>query len=529
MRKKRMAMTKRNNAKEFGFLLGTIEEYVPYNHLVRKLEDAIDWNFIYGKVKSLYSEFGRPSIDPVILFKMIFINYSFGINSMRKTCEEIKVNLAYRWFLGISLDEAVPNYSTWSQNYIRRYGDSEVFNEIFDHILEQAIRKGYVDVSAVFGDSTHQKASANKRKANDKEVEITRKVYEEELLNEINEDRAKHNKKELKEVGKTELDFDAEGQEIEVKGETKHIKESTTDPESGLYHKGEHEKCFAYSHQTFCDKNNFVLASVTVPGNVHDSVSFYEAYNVLEEKFKDRIKNVCLDAGYNVGHICRAIYKNGEQPVLPYHRPMGEKKAIRKADFQYDEESDSYICPQGCILEYVTTNRDGYRQYRCKSCEGCPLKDACTKKATKTIFVHIWEHYRKEADEYRHTKEWKEIYPLRKETIERVFGDAKENHGLRYTRVRGLKKNQHQALIIFACHNLKKLGIWKWRDERKISFSFVKFCHISRLDSEVRKKPPFLKLRFQKCGFCQQSETGWRDPSGFVLYIMIICCLPDTA
>ncbi len=99
-----MAMTKRNNAKEFGFLLGTIEEYVPYNHLVRKLEDAIDWNFVYGKVKSLYSEFGRPSIDPVILFKMIFINYSFGINSMRKTCEEIKVNLAFRWFLGISLD-----------------------------------------------------------------------------------------------------------------------------------------------------------------------------------------------------------------------------------------------------------------------------------------------------------------------------------------------------------------------------------------------------------------------------------------
>ncbi len=458
-----MAMTRRNNVKDFGLMLGTIEEYVPKDHLVRKLEEAIDWKFIYPKVEPLYSIFGRPSIDPVILFKMIFINYSFGINSMRKTCEEIKVNLAYRWFLGIGLDEAVPNYSTWSQNYIRRYGESRIFEEIFDQILNQAIRKGYVDLTTVYGDSTHQKASANKRKAIDKEVEIVRKSYEEELLEEINEDRKQHGKKPLKEVEKTELEFDSEGKEIEIKGKSKHIKESTTDPESGLYHKGEHEKCFAYSHQTFCDRNNFVLAIITVPGNVHDSVSFYKAYNVINSKFREKIKNVCLDAGYNVSHICRAIYLNGQTPILPYHRPMGVGNAIRKKDFIYEESSDSYICPQGCVLKYVTTTREGYRQYRCLDCTECPMKDSCTKSKDKSVFIHIWEHYRKQADEYRRTEQWKEIYPLRKETIERVFGDSKENHGLRYTRLRGLKKNQHQALIIFACHNLKKMGLWDWK------------------------------------------------------------------
>ena len=458
-----MAMTRRNNAKDFGYILGTIEEFVPENHLVRKLEETIDWCFIYPLVSSLYSSIGRPSIDPVILFKMIFINYCFGINSMRKTCEEIKVNLAYRWFLGISLEEAVPNYSTWSQNYIRRYGDSEVFDEIFNHILKQAIENGYVDMTTVFGDSTHQKASANKRKANDKEVEIVKKSYEDELLKEINEDRQLHDKKPLKTVGKEELDFDENGEEIKLTGKTKHIKESTTDPESGLYHKGEHEKCFAYSHQTFCDKNNFVLASVTVPGNVHDSVSFYQAYALLNEQYKDKIKNVCLDAGYNVGHICREIIKNGQQPIMPYHRPMGNQKGVRKKNFEYDETNDRYICPEGCVLSYVTTNRDGYRQYRCKSCEGCPLKDQCTKQKEKTLFIHIWEHYRKQADEYRHSDGWKKTYKLRKETIERVFADAKENHGLRYTRLRGLKKNQHQALMIFASHNLKKIGLWNRR------------------------------------------------------------------
>ena len=101
-------------------------------------------------VENLYSDVGRPSIDPVVLFKMIFINIIFGIGSMRKTCREIQVNLAYRWFLGISMDERVPNYSTWSQNYIRRYGDSEVFEKIFDQILKQAISYGFVDMETVY-------------------------------------------------------------------------------------------------------------------------------------------------------------------------------------------------------------------------------------------------------------------------------------------------------------------------------------------------------------------------------------------
>jgi hypothetical protein len=96
---------------------------------------------------------------------------------------------------------------------------------------------------------------------------------------------------------------------------------------------------------------------------------------------------VCLDAGYNVGHICREIIKNGQQPIMPYHRPMGNQKEVRKKDFEYDETNDRYLCPEGCVLSYVTTNRDGCRQYRCKNCEGCPLKDQCTKQKEKNT-VH---------------------------------------------------------------------------------------------------------------------------------------------
>lgn len=117
-------------------IMRTIEELVPMNHLVRKIDECMDFSFIENKVKNLYSPFGRQSIPPIVLFKLLMINKLFGINSMRRTCEECKVNIAYRWFLGLSIEDDIPNYSTWSKNYERRYKNSNIFNEIFEEVLK---------------------------------------------------------------------------------------------------------------------------------------------------------------------------------------------------------------------------------------------------------------------------------------------------------------------------------------------------------------------------------------------------------
>lgn len=472
-----MTMTKRFNIKENNFILSTIDELVPENHLVRKLESAIDWNFIYPLVEDLYSSFGRKSIDPVVLFKMIFINKLFGINSMRKTCEEIEVNLAYRWFLGISMDERVPNYSTWSQNYIRRYNDSDVFEKIFDKIIEDCIKRKFIDTTTLFGDSSHQKAHANKRKCINKEVELTKKIFEDELLEEINKERANLGKKPITHLTREELDFDeVTGKEV-LRTKTKNIKESTTDKDAGCFHKGEHEECFAYSHQTFCDKNGFVVGFDTVPANVHDSVSFFNVYNVLNDKYE--VENYCLDAGYKTPAICRAIFNNNQKVYLPYTRIKGrsDKELFKKSDYEYNEEEDYFICPNGDKLVLSTVDRNGYKIYKSNKdkCANCPLLNKCTKSKNtqKVITLHIWEEYRKKAEELRHTASWKEIYPLRKQTIERVFADDKENHCLRFTRLNGLNKNRHQASIIFTSHNLKKMSLWMWKNgyRRNIKYS----------------------------------------------------------
>lgn len=495
-----MAMTKRNS-KNDSIILNTIEGLVPQDHEVRKLESCIDWSFIYPLVEHLYSDFGRPSIDPVVLFKMIFINIIFGIGSMRRTCKEIQVNLAYRWFLGISMEEQVPNYSTWSQNYIRRYGDSQVFEQIFDQILKQAIGYGFVDMETVFGDSTHQKANANKNKYTDEEVMIAKKVYEDELLAEINKDREKHGKKPIKANKQEELNYDEESGKLKRDVETKHIKVSRTDPESGCFHKGEKEKCFAYSHQTFCDKNGFVIYTLCVSGNVHDSVSFFPAYEVMSEKYREQIKNICLDAGYITPAICKTILEHKQKMYVPYKRPMTKKGFFKKNSYEmvYDEGFDCYLCPNDKVLHYSTTNKLGYKEYKSnpEDCRNCPFREKCTqsKNHQKVITRHVWEEYREEVmDEIRHTPEWKEIYPKRKESIERVFGDCKEHHNLRYTRLKGLQKNQHQALMIFACHNLKRMARWRWKNSSKPAQNLINLIKYTISNYFTKKEKRYLLL-----------------------------------
>ena len=126
-------------------ILQTMEDIVPEDSLFRKIDKYIDFNFIYDEVKDLYcTTNGRNSVDPVVLFKLVFIETLDGIKSMRKTCEKIKVDAEYRWFLGIPFGEKTPHYSTFSQNYIRRYAGTNVFENIFVKIVEQAIEYGLV-------------------------------------------------------------------------------------------------------------------------------------------------------------------------------------------------------------------------------------------------------------------------------------------------------------------------------------------------------------------------------------------------
>ncbi|NRD80993.1 IS1182 family transposase [Bacillus sp. BRMEA1] len=431
----------------------TLDQLVPANHLVRKIEAAIDFSFIYKLVQDMYSsERGRPSIDPVVLIKMAFIQYTFGIRSMRKTIEEIETNLAYRWFLGFGFHDKVPHFSTFSKNYDRRFKDTDLFEQIFYRILKEAADKKLISAEHIFIDSTHVKASANKRKFEKKMVRKETKAYEARLQEEINSDREEHGKK----------PFPPDKFEKE---ENKEIKESTTDPESGYYVKDERTKQIAYSFHAAADRNGFILGTIVTPGNVHDSTMF----EPLLEKVIDNCGKpdaVAVDAGYKTPAIAQYLIENDIEPALPYTRPRTKEGYLRKHDYVYDEHFDCYICPEGQVLEYRTTTKEGYRQFFSNptKCKDCPLLAQCTQSQNhqKLIQRHVWEKYLEEANHLRHTPENKIIYAKRKETIESVFADAKEKHGMRWTTLRGLKKLSMQAMLTFAALNLKKLANWTW-------------------------------------------------------------------
>jgi len=469
---------------------------VPQDHLVRKLENAIDWSFIYDLVEGTYCQGnGRPSLDPVTLIKLPILQYMFGIRSMRQTVREVEVNNAYRWFLGLELQDPVPHFSTFGKNYTRRFRDTDLFEQIFQRILSECFAAGLVEPKVVFVDSTHVKARANNHKYHDEAAKEETLWYSKELAEEIEQDRAAHGKKPLKNADATE-NGGADSSEPPKSGsggkpnpntsrkkqarrkKEKHVKVSNSDPESGWFRKGEHKSVFAYSVQTACEENGVVLGYSVHPGNENDGKTFPA---IMEKLEAFPVELVVADSAYKTPAIARYLSKKGIHLLSAYKRPQTRDSFFPKHEYVYDEHYDCYICPNNKVLPYHTTNREGYREYMSnpKVCASCPHLAQCTesKAHTKIITRHIWAEYVEAVEENRYTYGIREYYPLRKETIERDFGLAKELHGFRYTQEYGRARMEVKAALTFACLNLKKLAKKRWRERGKRLKNLLFLCH----------------------------------------------------
>jgi transposase len=428
-----------------------IDELVPKDHLLRKVDKKIDFDFIHDLVKDLYcADNGRPALDPTLLFKLLLLGYLFGIRSERQLIREVQVNVAYRWFLGLTLTDKVPDASTLSQNRRRRFNDSDVYQQIFDEIVLQAMRKKLISGRVLYTDSTHLKANANKHKHQKAEAQESSKGYLAELDKAIEEDRLKHGKKPLPKRSE--------------KPKTREIKQSTTDPDSGYMVRDGKPKGFFYlDHRTVDGKHNLITDVHVTPGNVHDSKPYLDRLDRQQQRFGFQVEAVGLDAGYFTAAICHGIEQRELMGVISYRRPNHRKGSFYKREYRYEADRDEYICPAGERLIYSTTNRDGYRQYQSDPsiCKGCAYLKKCTQNANfqKTVTRHVWEDSKERVAQNRLTPAGKKLYKRRKETVERSFADAKELHGYRYARYRGLNKVQGQCLMAAAAQNIKKIAL----------------------------------------------------------------------
>ena len=431
------------------------EMLVPKNHLLRKIDEAVNFERLYEIVGDLYcKDNGRPSVDPIVLFKIVLIQHLYGIRSLRQTVADIEMNVAYRWFLGYRISEPVPHFATVSYNFKHRF-NSETVERIFCWILEEVNRAGYLSPEVVFVDGTHVKANANMKKQVKHAIPVAAKVYEKQLREEVNADREEH--------GKKPFDDDPPNAQVEEKV----ITTSTTDPDCGVFRKGDHKRCFAYAVQTACDRHNYILGVDVHAGNMNDSVAFDGIYEQVTQRFPE-INVVTMDAGYKTPWICKRIIEDRRIPSLPYKRPMTKEGNHEWWKYVYDEYYDCVICPEYSVLKYSTTNRDGYREYKSDPnvCRNCPTRHLCTasKQCQKLVQLHIWRDFVEQAEEIRHTPLGKQTYEKRKETIERVFADAKEKYAMRYTPYRGLTAVTNWVKLKYAAMNLKKLAVHKWKD-----------------------------------------------------------------
>jgi len=487
----KMIMINKNIQSEI--LMTTMEEIVPEDSLFRKIDKYIDFTFIYDKVKHLYCDNnGRPSIDPVVLFKIVFIQALDGLKSMRQTCKKIKVDAEYRWFLGIPFGQDTPHFSTFSKNYERRFKNSDIFEEIFIEIVNQAIKYNLVDGTTFYTDSTHKKANANKNKYYDeivKNVKERRKWLEEE----INEEREKYGKKPF---------------EYKDEIEEKHIKVSATDSESGYYHRDNKEKGFMYlDHRTVDDKCNIIVDCYITKGNVHDSSPFIERVEYIKNTFGFNIRNYAVDSGYLTLDIKKYFIDNNIFGVFGYRRYGTKESRKEKAKYKYNQELDLYVEKEtGEILEYDgLIDRNGYKVYR-------------NLDKTKIVRRHLKEEWDEHFRENRLSSFGRILYQKRKEHVERSFADSKQNHGYRYAMYKGVKKNQHYTWLICAAQNMKNISIKNdnvGKEPLTLSSNISFLSKILKMISIFLIKILHNKTSRKNLGVCLHSEL-------YILYIILI-------
>ena len=454
-------MLKRKETQQMQLELVTYDLLVRPDHLLRKIDQAIDFSFIYDLCAPLYcADNGRPAIDPEILFRMLFVGYLYGIRSEVRLCEEVTDNVACRWFCGLGLTEKVPDHATISINRQRRFRDNRIAGQIFNEILRQAVVKGLVGGNILYTDSTHVKAKANKHKKVSVTVEETPKAYMDELDEAVEQER--------KDLGKKPFD------PKDGPPPTRTIQQSKTDPDSGQLHKEGKPDGFHYSeHRTVDSRNNIIVNTYITAANVNDTDVVPAVLEQVETRLGKLPLYMGLDAGYHNAPAAHQLRAKGVQAVLGYRRHTHEHGTYGKYRFRYESALDCYICPEGCLLRHRTTNRQGYREYYsdAKDCSMCPRRAECfgASTARREVTRHVWQDDLEQADAFTKTPAGKQLYAWRKQTVERSFADAKQLHAFRYARMLGIANMREQAFLTAAVQNMKKMAMLCWSPIRAFS------------------------------------------------------------
>lgn len=452
-------MTNSEN-KQIKFHMITIENLVPENHFLRKLNRLADFSFIREETKAFYCHNnGRPCIDPVVLVKYLLIGFLYGIESERRLEQEIQVNMAYRWFLGLDLDERVPDHSTLSQNRRRRFRSKELYRTLFLQIVRQCMEKGLVDGKLIVTDSTHVKANASRQSEHVVEVEKAACRYLSKLDEYEQVERTR-----LENAGKLPHKEPVARRETTPKIISKRV--SRTDPEAGFYkRKGKPEGMHYLSHQSLDTANGIIVDVYTTPGNVTDATPYVERIDAIHQTLGFAIESAGADSGYDISLVHQQMQERGIRFYTPInHEKPNYKSSFTRSDFTYESETDTFQCPggKGLPLKRLQRNEYGvYREYRAEksNCQICPFKNACLTGSfpSRRLQVNIFEAAVKKNHDADGSAGHREALRLRQIWCEGSFAAQKARHNLKRLLRRGLEAAEEHCLLSATALNLKRM------------------------------------------------------------------------
>jgi len=435
-------MQGRNHTHPQLFTYTDIERLIPDNHLLRKINKVLDLSFVHDLTKSYYcDDNGRPSIDPEVFFRMQVIAYLYGIDSDRQLCEEIQVNIAYRWFIGLNIEDEVPDHSSLTR--VRdRFGE-RIFKEVFERVVQQCQQVGLVKGRKIIADATLIEADAS-------------------LDSMVKREEGDPDFRELKNHERRYHDFKTGKKKRKISNQT-HV--SSSDPHSSLVtHRGWHRKLCYKSHVSVDADSRIITDCYATTGARHECQILPERINYQLRRFKFPITEIIADKGYGRGPSYAYFRERGIRTYIPLHiENLGEGR-ISRGEFTYDRRNDRYQCPQKHFLYPYEKMEQGIKRYRMVGghCKTCVLRDSClpNNHQHRARFVYRNPH-QDEIDRVKkrqQTEYFKSRLRERKWKIEGLFGEAKENHGLRRAKYRGLDKVQIQLYMTATVLNLKRLS-----------------------------------------------------------------------
>ena len=429
----------------------SLDRRMPQDHPLRKIEQLVDFSFVRSKVADLYGQNGNPSVDPVVILKLMFLLFYENIKSERALMSQLPLRLDWLWFCGYDLDEKTPDHSVISK--ARRRWGLEVFTEFFENILGQCVDVGLVEGETIHVDSSTINANASKDNLKCQFRVVSHNLYEEL------EDNAEPLPKLEKRV-------------------------SRTDPDARLFTKYGKTTLGYKDHRAVDDKHGIVTTTVTTPANVNDEKVLAEVITEHQTNTDTKVKTAVADKAYGVGENYKYLHEQGITPCISHKRKNCNcDPAFANDKFLYNKEGDFYICPVGNQLKRRQFQRDKnaviYKADR-KICEQCLHFQECvtSKNSGRQIQRNVNEQYIEWADNCLPKYERKRLMARRKYKAEGSFADAANNHGFKRSRFRGIEKIQIQNLMIAAIQNLRKLMRHICHKPAKESFNLASTLHL---------------------------------------------------